>query len=337
VAAAATEHATTPGPANPLMKVVALLPVKNEDWILPAYLSSIVPVVDEIVAVDDGSSDATRQLIEAAGGHVVAARPGGDWETHWGAIREDMLRLGRARGGTHFVCLDADEALTRPARDHLRQELKGLAPGEKLAMQWLALWKDSHVYRDDDSVWSNNVKEFAFADADDYTFEGQWPHRIGRTPGPNNPDLWKCLPLARAAVMHFQFVPWTRFQVKQAWYRCAELIRAPNSAYEINRVYAHSMDDGRTRTSRVPDEWVAGIDIPEGIADLSPTWHWAEMLGWFDEHGIEFFEPLQIWHVPKLHDLFVKRVGRDPQPVASLGLGQRVRRAVAARVGGFRG
>jgi glycosyltransferase involved in cell wall biosynthesis len=321
------------------MKVIALLPVKNEAWILSAYLSSILPVVDEIVTVDDGSSDRTSALIEAAGGHVVPARAGDDWDGHWGAIRDDLLRIGREHGGTHFVCLDADEALTAPARDHLREALRSLAPGEKLAMQWLALWKDPLAYRDDDSVWSDNVKEFAFADAEGYAFEGQWPHRHGRTPGPNDPRLWKRLPPNHAAVLHFQFVPWTRFQVKQAWYRCAELIRAPNSAYEINRVYAPTLDDGRARTRPVPRSWVAGVDIPEGIRSLGATWHWDEILRWFDEHGIEFFEPLQIWHVQSLRQIFVQRAGREPHPTVSLAPGRRIMRAIrgrAARIVGLR-
>src|SRR3712207_7052425 len=116
------------------MKLIALVPMKNEAWILPAYLSSVAPVVDDIVAVDDGSTDESARLVREAGGHVVPAREGGDWETHWGWVREDMLRVGRERGGTHFLCLDADEALTAPAREHLRGAAEALEPGGKLLL-----------------------------------------------------------------------------------------------------------------------------------------------------------------------------------------------------------
>ena len=37
------------------MKVIALLPFKNEEWILPTYLSNVLPIVDEIIALDDNS------------------------------------------------------------------------------------------------------------------------------------------------------------------------------------------------------------------------------------------------------------------------------------------
>jgi hypothetical protein len=308
------------------VKLVALLAMKNEEWILPAYLSSIDGVVDELVAVDDGSDDKSRQLVEQAGGVVAPAREGGDWETHYGWIRDDLLRLGREHGGTHFLCIDADEALTAPARRHLRPTLEGLPAGAKVAMSWLALWKSPTRYRDDDSVWSNNVKEFAFADKEGYAYEGQWPHRAGRTPGPKDRELWHTMDLEEGAVLHFQFTPWEMFEYKQAWYRCAELIRTPERAPEINEMYSHSLDDPNTRTAEVPGEWLQGIEIPSGLATLPPTWHRDEMLGWFDEHGIEFFEPLQIWQLPELASLFRERVGREPRPVIGVPFGRRVAR-----------
>jgi glycosyltransferase involved in cell wall biosynthesis len=319
------------------MKVIALLACKNEAWILPAYLSSVVPVVDEIVAVDDGSTDESRELVREAGGLVVDARPRDDWSGYLGNMREDLLRIGRERGGTHFVCLDADEALTTPARESIRDTLAELEPGHKLAMQWLALWKSSTRYRDDKSVWSNSFKDFAFADSEDQRFPGDWPHAggrtlhvVGRTPGPNTDATWTRLAPEDGAVLHFQFVAWIRFQVKQAWYRCAELIRAPKDAFDINVTYAHAHDDPDARTRLVPAAWLRGLEIPPGIEALPPTWHWDEMLSWFGQYGIEFFEPLDIWHVSALRDRFVAEVGREPSPTVGLPFASRVRRGISA-------
>ena len=314
------------------MKLIALLPVRNEAWILPAYLSSVAPVVDEIVAVDDSSTDNTRELIEAHGGVVLPAREGGDWETHWGWIREDMLAEGRRRGGTHFLCLDGDEALTAPTKATLRNRAENLEPGEKISMQWLALWKDPNRFRADDSVWSDSFKEFLFADREGYSFEGQWPHRIGRTPGPADRSLWKEMPVEEGAVLHYQFVPWRRFQAKQAWYRCAELIRDPGSALEINEIYAHSVETETAGTADLPQEWLEGVEVPHGLAELPPDWHLEEAFGWFDEYGLDFFEPLEIWHVPELRERFVEETGREPKP-AKPSLLKRAKRAAAARIG----
>jgi hypothetical protein len=312
------------------MKVIALLPMKDEAWILPAYLSSVLPVVDEIIAVDDGSTDASRAIVEAAGGIVVdsTAADGVGWAEH--SIRQQLLELGRERGGTHFLGLDADEALTAPSRTHLRDALASLAPGQKLAMQWVILWKRRDRYREDRSIWTNLYKDFAFADSGD-TDHGHAFLGVSRTAGPTDAATWHQLGPDRAAVLHYQFVTWQRTQVKQAWYRCAELINTPARAFEINEMYAISLDAADVGTVPVPAEWTDGITVPDGIEDLPPGWHLAEILAWFDRYGIAFFEPLQIWHIEQLHQLFVEREGREPRPKLSLTIPDRVRRRVAAR------
>ena len=39
--------------------------------------------------------------------------------------------MGREAGGTHFVCLDADETFTNPLIDNFKELLPQLQPGEK--------------------------------------------------------------------------------------------------------------------------------------------------------------------------------------------------------------
>jgi glycosyltransferase involved in cell wall biosynthesis len=318
------------------MKLVALLPFKNEEWILPAYLSSVSSVVDDLVAIDDGSSDGSRRLLERAGAYVVEHGVVSETGYAHHSIRSKLVQLGRERGGTHFLCIDADEALTTPARAHLRDALEALVPGQKLTMQWLTLWKAPDRYRDDDSVWSGLFKDFAFADDGALAHDPAFLHGVGRTPGLNDGTLVRADP-DHGAVLHFQFVAWWRAQVKQAWYRCSELIHAPRQAYDINATYAITLDDPNARTSPVPPAWTYEIAIPVKIASLAPAqWHVDDIVRWFDRYGAEFFEPVEIWHVPELHKLFVERVGREPRPVVSLGLGRRIHRAVTAQVGRLR-
>jgi glycosyltransferase involved in cell wall biosynthesis len=296
------------------VKLIALLAVKNEEWILPAYLSSVAPLVDDIVAMDDGSSDGSRRLLEQAGAHVIDNTVTVESGYAEKAIRVGLLHAGRARGGTHFLSLDADEALTAPARSGLRSAISDLGPGQKLALRWLTLWKDPQRFRDGDgSAWSGLKKDFAFADAGaEYDDDDAFLH-VARTPGANDADLWQELAVGEGAVLHYQFVPWWRTQVKQAWYRCSELIRTPDRAFEINGMYSITLDDRNDRTRAVPPEWLEGIDVPDGIADLPPAWHLDQIQSWFDRYGVEFFEPLQIWHIPVLRELFVQRTGRRPR------------------------
>jgi glycosyltransferase involved in cell wall biosynthesis len=294
------------------VKIVALIPFRNEDWILETCLASLRPWVDELIGCDDRSTDRSTAIFQEYGGIVVPSgmSPHIGWDVC--RIRQLLLDEGRVRGGTHFVCVDADEAITPQGIGTLKSLIAQMRPGQKLLLRWLALWKHSRQYRDDRSVWSNNYKDFIFCDdgvaRNDQTFLAE-----GRTPGKNIPE--QCIKVAPgcAAVLHFQFVPWVRFQMKQAWYRCLELIRAPQSSNAINAKYRITLDDPAAQCRQIPAEWLDGLRIPEGLEDLPPSWHRDAVVTFFDTHGVEFFEPLDIWHIPELADEFKKRTGRMPR------------------------
>ena len=148
------------------MKVIALLPFKNEEWCLPSYLHNTTKIVDEIIAIDDGSSDNSVKILEDAGAKVYSSKKLIRFNSGWseGSIRAELLKLGRDAGGTHFVCLDADESFTNPLVENFEELLPQLKPGEKMSLQWLALWKSYTCYRHDSTVWSNNWKDFVVCD-----------------------------------------------------------------------------------------------------------------------------------------------------------------------------
>jgi hypothetical protein len=280
-------------------KIVALLPFKNEEWILPTYLSNVVPWVDEIIAIDDQSTDSGSQILSECP-KVTVVRNEEILESGWPEynIRLKLLELGRAAGGTHFVCLDADETFSSNFVPIARRVIDN--PGQKVAMQWLALWKSVEHYRDDGSVWSNNFKDFIVYDqpdlGHDYAFLG-----VGRTPGPNDDERWLRLNPKHGTVFHYQFAHWTNFQLKQAWYRCSELLKGlPVGA--INSKYSITLEDPTTKVTEIPESWRSGVPQPE-ITKVPPSWHLGVIKQWFQEHGPERFAPLQIWHIPEISAL----------------------------------
>jgi len=114
-------------------------------------------------------------------------------------------------------------------------------------------------------------------------------------------------------MLHLQWLIPQRNQLKQAWYRCRELLDGRDAA-AINEFYAVTFHDRRVATSPVPPEWTADITFPVDGGDLAPSWHQRDILAWFDHYGVERFEPLEIWHVPILLQEFRRRVGRAPRP-----------------------
>jgi glycosyltransferase involved in cell wall biosynthesis len=282
------------------LKIIALIPFKNEEWILPVCLSSLKNICDEVICIDDDSTDRSLEIAENFGCKVYKndAFVKVGWSEHH--IRENLLKLGRESGGTHFICLDADEALTKQFSKNARKIIEKLQPGQKLSMQWLALWKSKNHYRDDNSVWSNNYKDFIVCDKSDLKYDYQWLH-VGRTPGVNNDNTLLKLNPKFGAVLHYQFCDWENFQIKQCYLRCSELIKNPGNEYNINKKYSITLDSDNVYLKEIPEDW-----SPEKNPDFSKRemdWRFFKIKDFFSEYGVEFFSKLEIWHCKSIQEL----------------------------------
>ena len=304
------------------MKIIALLPFQNEEWILPTYLSNVLPVVDEIIGIDDGSTDNSRKIMEDAGVKLVEYEKKESLKAGWyeWSIREELLRHGREAGGTHFVCLDADETFTTNFLPHARDVIESLMPGQKLAMQWLALWKSYTHYRHDSTVWSNNWKDFIVADDTSSSFDYGYIG-VGRTNGSND-NTWVRMSPEHGAVLHYQFSLYNNFQLKQCLYRMQELVHlGQGSCASINQKYSITLLENNVGLQEMPESWTTGIPTPD-YPNFDPDWKeenyvrqfmLPEAMKHFDEHGVEYFEGLDIWHIPQLRDRFIRDTGREPK------------------------
>ena len=308
------------------MKIVALLPFKNEAWCLPSYLHNTLKVVDEIIAIDDGSIDDSAKILKDAGAKVYSADNLRNFNSGWseGSIRAELLKLGRESGGTHFVCLDADESFTNNFVEISKESISQLRPGEKIAMQWLALWKSYTHYRHDSTVWSNNWKDFIVADSPELTYNSKQHMHLGRTPlgdHESGKSHWISYPPNYAAVMHFQFSVYNNFQLKQCWLRCSELIQEPNNVHGINSKYSITLLEQNVGLEEMPESWYNDIPLPS-VDNFDPEWKESSFVRadllpgiykYFEDYGVEFFEPLNIWHVPQLRKYFIKQTARQPR------------------------
>jgi GT2 family glycosyltransferase/Flp pilus assembly protein TadD len=83
--------------------------VKNEEQHLANCLMGVKPIVDEIIVVDTGSADRTKQIATAFGAKVVDF----DWTDDFAAARNYSISLA---SGRWVLILDADECIA--AADH---------------------------------------------------------------------------------------------------------------------------------------------------------------------------------------------------------------------------
>ena len=286
------------------MKIIGLIPVRNEEWILPTCVTSLRKFCDDIIAFDDNSTDSSVEILKSLGVSVYHNKNLGMWGDVERSNRENLLKLGRERGGTHFVCVDADECFTSNFEANAKELISKLRPGQKLSLQWMALWRDMRAFRNDSSIWSNNFKDFIVYDTGSLSYDDGFLC-VGHTPGSNN-STWIKITREQGSVLHFQFSHWNRFQIKQAWYQCTERIKLKN-VEDIRSKYCIVLDDDYKNTPL--ESWeIENVLMPYRSDDIVDDWHLADIYNWFDQYGIEFFKPLNIWHIGELKREYEKRM-----------------------------
>ena len=316
-------------------RTVALLAFRDEAPFLPYLLASLAPVVDDVIALDDRSTDNGPEILRAAGATVIPAPEG----STYGGRRQTLLALGRDSGGTHFIALDADEAFTARFSEQGRHLIGSLAPGEAFSLADRTLWKGTMQYRIGNEY--DMPQACVFRDDGVSTYADVAIHE-SRLPG-RIPEVARLLDDREGAMVHFQFAAWERAQAKQAWYRCKEFLDG-TSAVWVNARYLTTLDGPRVRCRPMDASAMAHLPDLAPLQNAPLGWHLDEVLAWFSQHGPSRFESLQIWHVAALREAFEQAEKRPPHasaiaaPVARVvgdlfGSGRSAGRRVVRRLG----
>ncbi len=301
------------------MKVIAMMPVRNEAQLLPTSLGSLEAFCDHIlVLLDAQSTDNSLGIARSfAKVEVIVNQAESGASVAAGALvagRSLLFDAFRSFDGNNIgLCVDADEIAPPRIFSSFRHAVAALdRPGTVFALWWVQLWKSLDVYRADDSVWSNSWKPMAFHDDRRLKYPQQQPHfHESRTPlTASAPQRLDGFP-----VIHLQWAAWQRTQYKQASLRMLEFVHAGfRGAAEINAKYAATLDDGCAGVKPVEPAWLQDVTIPSSFLTPLPSWHRDHVLALFDAHGIVRFEPLQIWHIAEFAERFISSAGRAPRP-----------------------
>jgi rSAM/selenodomain-associated transferase 2 len=134
--------------------ISVVIPALDAEATLPDTLSALVPasvdgLVREVIVVDAGSNDRTRDVADWAGADVVAAGPGRGGQLAAGAARarqpwllflyaDTVLDHGWEREASHFMeKVDKDPSRQAAAAFRLAIDDEGLAPRLIEALAWL--------------------------------------------------------------------------------------------------------------------------------------------------------------------------------------------------------
>lgn len=289
------------------MKLITLVPVKNEEWILRLTLRNFSLFSDEILLLNDGSADATQDIARTFPKVTLIDFETDETHVNMSKRRNLLLKKGRELGGTHFVMLDADECFSFSFTQRIQKEIASLSPGQSLCLPWIFVFNQNSEPVID--VQQHTIfKDFIFCD-DKISFYTDAALSESRTPA----KLENCIRITEKgmAVFHFQYFSEKRNQLKQIWYRCNELLEGNRSPRRINATYNFTKHFRPRLPVAIEDAF-----IKENISAISLSGDdlmFSRIESLFERKGVDFFEPLDIWYLPETHNYFISHVHREPR------------------------
>lgn len=287
------------------MKVITLVPVKNEAWIIEYALKNFSSFSDHIIVADQGSTDETVEICNKFEKVRVINNP---YKAHTNQIRWLLLEEARKiEGNNLIVCLDADELLSPKSiseiLSHKPQEVRPVA----IYSEWIQLINNYNEYRVD-GVWKGNYKQFAFFDDRVVDYDKKFVNNDHTNRIPNIQETMH----TKYPILHLQYLAKKRCELKQIYYMCTDLVSGKN-VRKINNQYSVAKFSELTKTEICNRDWFTDIVLPPiKIFEDEDSAKIKQIQELFTQKGLLFFEPLDIWHSEELKNQFIKNIGRTP-------------------------
>ncbi len=186
-------------------RILALLPFRDEMRFLPDLFANLEGQVDGVVALDDGSTDESRALVESQP-LLVALRsvpPGAQDEIEDGKNQSALLDAAWDHDPDWLLGIDADERLERDFRRRAEAEIEAAqAAGHgALWVPFRELWGSRGTMRMD-GVWGQKRKACLFAADRASHFERRRLHSIWAPWPPANGEY----PTADLRLYHLRMI-----------------------------------------------------------------------------------------------------------------------------------
>lgn len=301
------------------MKLIGLMPVRNEAHELGLTLRAALQWCDEVVVRIHGSTDASMEIARAVRSETgervwVYEHP----ETEWNEMdhRQKLLNFARLRQATHIAIIDADEILTgnllvqhaKPFGSILGM-LDKTVPGTILQLPLYNLRGSLDRYHAN-GIWGNRWLSVAFADDPRLGWSGDKFH--SREPQGIELRPYRPIQQGEGGVLHLWGASERRLTAKHALYKATERLRYPDKpVQDIERMYNlwRSPEDSKamwpdhlefqkpwTYTDTPKDWWTAYDMLIYRHLDLRANpWQEAEVRRLVAEHGAETFKGLDLF------------------------------------------
>jgi glycosyltransferase involved in cell wall biosynthesis len=284
-----------------MARILALMIVRNEDWIIERTLKTLSAFCDHIIVADHYSTDNTKEILKKYSPQVIAIEPQDrKFSTR---IRWNLLDVARDFQGNNFIFVpDSDEIFTANILEpEILVELTKMKPGTGIELQYIHLWRSPVRWRNDESVWGPEH----FWKARGFRDDRQMRYPPNTHPLDHNSSIPACRLTVRyekVKILHYQFMLFERMRAKQRWYRATEAYEmGASQAERINQYYVITRDERQALLEPIRPEWTAGwqargVDL-ENFSEKPLYWYDIEVLRCFKEKGPDYFAAIDLWDV----------------------------------------
>lgn len=290
---------------------IVLTPVRNEAWVLRAFLEATSLWADYIIIVDQMSTDGSREIAKDYPNVILLDnnRP----EMHMAAARKLLFEeVRKIEGDKILFALDADEFLSG---DFVNTEdwkrITNSKPNDCFSWRWMNLKEgDASKY----STWqhyywavheSKDLWEGAYPDNFIHEWRLPWP--------PKGNDEGHDIRLDGFCSIHLARVNVLRQRNKQRFYQVSTISNDPNAS--AVSLYRHYHGEEKMDYFDVPIDAYSlyerhGLDIWKyvNLQDEGQYYN-SEVLRYFEKDGLSRYRNLDIWDKD-----WMERVGLNDNP-----------------------
>jgi hypothetical protein len=288
------------------MRLIGMMPCRNEDWCLALSARAALMWCDALVILNHASMDDTEPIIDELmvefPGRVIAVI---DRDPSWREMehRQRILNTAREKGATHLAICDSDEVLSANLLGTIRVHIESMAPGWLLQLPGYNLRGGLDRYHAN-GIWGQRWFSTAFRDDARLGWSGDRFHQ--REPGGWPMRQHRPIMQGQGGIMHLWGASERRLRAKHAAYKMIEALRWPAKSHaEIDRLYnlafvpsANMQFDQTWRYADVPENWWQPYSDLRSCVKLDAVPWQEEMCRRLHvEHGAERFAGLDLFGV----------------------------------------
>jgi len=293
-------------------KIVVITPVRNEAWVLDAFLTCTSSWADYIIMADQHSTDSSREI--ASKYEKVILVDNDSEEMNQAAVRKLLFsEVDKIAGDKIVMALDADEFLSVGfEKTNGWNRILNSKPNEIFCFKWLNLFGDYKHF-----VPNTGYMEWGCHFSEDISIAEEYCHCENRAV---HEMRIPCLPTSRASyiqVEDIKFVHLARLNLvrqknKEDFYQVSSVAKLQKrmSAVTLYRNYNH------------PDSIVESLQheislcSKGNLIDVCPLvrlddigqYYIDEMISIFNREGVDKFLKLDIWD-----NAYLKKTGYNPK------------------------